>query len=555
MTRKRMANWTRRQFLEGVGLAGGAAALHETMTAMGLMGKTSNFTQVQVPKLNEGKSVVILGGGVGGLTAAYELQKANYQVTILEAQKHLGGRSLTVRRGDTFSEVDRDGNLVTQECKFDEVSGQPLYLNAGPGRIPYHHRRLIHYCKQLNVDLEVYVMNTMANLFQTDKAFGGEAQIYRRVANDTRGYIAEMLSKAVNSGLFDMELNEGDRDNLLSLLGQFGALKNGVYRGSDRSGCLFPESVYDGCVPETPLPFKTLLNSEFWNPSLNNFYQPVDYLWQPTMFQPVGGMDMVWKAFEANLVNPPILNAPVTQINLIDNGVEVFYEEDGEGKTITADYCISNIPLPVLSDIPSNFTTDFQNAVDHVEFARTCKVGWQSNARFWETDEEIYGGISWINHNITQMWYPSYEYFTEKGTLTGAYNFSERAEELASLNLDDRLRVARSGAVRLHRQFGDESIVPTDKGLSIAWKQVPFMKGGWADWDHTKESDRLAYQRLLAPDGNFFIVGDQVSPLPGWQEGAMMSAQHVTEQISGFRTKKAKEVAAAPNSRGMTEGW
>ena len=555
MTKQKMTNWTRRQFLEGVGLAGGAAALHETMTAMGLTGKQTQNSQVRVPKIREGKSVVILGGGIGGLTAAYELQKANYSVTILEAQKHLGGRSLTVRRGDTYSERDPDGNITTQECQFDEVPGSPLYLNAGPGRIPYHHRRLIHYCKQLNVELEVYVMNTMANLFQTDKSFGGEPQIYRRVANDTRGYLAEMLSKAVNKGTFDMELNEGDRDNLLSLLKQFGALKNGYYKGSDRSGCLFPENVYDGCIPETPLPFQQLLDSNFWDPSKNNFYQPVDYLWQPTLFQPVGGMDMIWKAFQSRLVNPPVLNAPVTQIHLLEDGVEVFYEEDGVPQTITADYCISNIPLPVLSKIPTNFTSGFQDAVDHGRFADTCKVGWQSNSRFWETEEEIYGGISWINHNMTQMWYPSYQYFTQKGTLTGAYNFSDRARHLASLNLEDRIKLARSGAVRLHRQFADEAIVPGDKALSIAWKQIPFQEGGWADWDHTSEADRVAYERLLAPDGNFFVVGDQVSPLPGWQEGAMMSAQHVTEQISGFRSKRVREVASAPDSRGMTEGW
>ncbi len=188
-------------------------------------------------------------------------------------------------------------------------------------------------------------------------------------------------------------------------------------------------------------------------------------------------------------------------------------------------------------------------------FADTCKVGWQSNSRFWETEDEIYGGISWTNHNMTQMWYPSYQYFTEKGTLTGAYNFSDRARELASLPLDERLKLARAGAVRLHNQFGSEAIVPTDKGLSIAWKQVPFQRGGWADWDSSSQEEKEAYERLLAPDGDFYVVGDQVSPLPGWQEGAVMSANHVTEQISGFRSKQAPKVSSAPDSRGMTEGW
>ena len=109
--------------------------------------------------------------------------------------------------------------------------------------------------------------------------------------------------------------------------------------------------------------------------------------------------------------------------------------------------------------------------------------------------------------------------------------------------------------VRLHHQFADPAVLDIGKGLSIAWKEVPHQEGGWADWDSSSEDDRRAYQRLLAPDGRFHVVGDQVSPLPGWQEGAMMSAQHVVEQIVGIRAKTVQEVLAAPDARSMTQGW
>jgi monoamine oxidase len=129
--------WTRRGFLEAVGRAGGAAAVYETMTAMGLLRVPQAFAGPPnlPPNHGAGKRVVILGAGIAGLTAAYELEKANYEVILLEAKERAGGRSYTVRRDDVIEE-----NTGTKQiCKFDP--GPQMYLNAGPGRLPYHQHR------------------------------------------------------------------------------------------------------------------------------------------------------------------------------------------------------------------------------------------------------------------------------------------------------------------------------------------------------------------------------------------------------------------------------
>ncbi|CAM2008284.1 flavin monoamine oxidase family protein [Acanthopleuribacter pedis] len=550
---------TRRTFLEQVGRVGGAAALYETMTAMGLVNKPEAWAgPPKIPqKASRQSSVVILGAGIGGLTAAYELSRAGYVVRVLEAQDRYGGRSHTVRRGDTVIEETPQFGRTQQTCQFDEG----LYLNMGPGRLPYHHRRVLHYCQELNVALEPYIMNTTANLFQTDQAFAGGAQVYRQVDYDTRGYIAEMLAKAVNRRALDDMLNEEDKANLLSLLKTFGnlgqpsnACNDLTYCGSNRTGCRFPLTVFnqEDCLGEPPLPLQSLLRSEFW---LNSFYQPDDFPWQPTLFQPVGGMDKIVEGFVEQVGDLVTLSAPVTRIDIHDNHVNVYYRLNGSEMMTTADHCISNIPIPVLQHMNVNFTQEYRAAVNQGRFADTCKVGWQANTRFWENDtNQIYGGISWINHNMTQMWYPSNDYFTAKGTLTGTYNFSNRARTLAAQSLAERLQTARSGAVNLHPEFRDFGIVPEELGLSIAWKQVPYQRGGWAEWQPDSTADRDAYARLLAPDRRFFMVGDQVSSLPGWQEGAMMSAQHVVEQIAGVRPKTVPVVGSAPNSRALTQG-
>src|SRR5688572_7159152 len=185
---------TRRRFLEGIGLAGGSAALYETMTALGLINLPEAWAgPPQLPPgSGTGKKVVILGAGIGGLTAAYELRNAGYQVQIIELTERAGGRNHTGRRGTVLVEKTASGQTLKQVCNFDEG----LYINLGPGRLPYHHRRVLHYCQTLNVGLEIYVMETMANLFQRDKYFGGQPKIRRQMANDVQGYISEMLAKA-----------------------------------------------------------------------------------------------------------------------------------------------------------------------------------------------------------------------------------------------------------------------------------------------------------------------------------------------------------------------
>ena len=531
------------------------------MTAMGLINIPEAWAgPLKLPEnIGNGKSVVILGAGIGGLTAAFELSRIGYDCIILEAQNRVGGRNHTVRAGDVITEQSSEHGVTEQVCHFDD--NPEIYLNAGPGRIPYHHHRLIHYCNILGVELENYVMNTTANLFQSDKSFGTESQVYRQIKYDTQGYIAEMLATCVNKGALDEELDQDEQQALLSLLKQWGMLGKGKdcseyeYCGSTNSGCRYPPSVYQQCDFPPPIPFRDLLQSGFWSDS---FYQPDEYQWQSTLFQPKYGMDMIVRGFESALQDkvPIQINSPVTDIEVLSGGVRVQYDSPDGPQTIEADYVISNVPLPILSKIPNNFTSDFSDAVNQARFAPTCKVGWQSNERFWEGRKyQIYGGISWIDNIITQVWYPSNGYFARKGVLTGMYNFGQRAINFGKMSLKVRLLVAKNGIRKLQSEFGDECIVPTNLGLSIAWQNVPYQRGGWADWDPNSAADAAAYERLLQPDGSgrLYVVGDQVSSLPGWQEGAMMSAEHVVESIAGFRRKKRiAPILHAPDSRGIT---
>jgi monoamine oxidase len=576
---------TRRRFLERVGIAGGSVALYETMTALGLINIPEAWAgPPQLPQgSGAGKTVLILGAGIGGMTAAYELMRAGYTCRIFELTERAGGRNHTARHGTVINEQSEDGRInTTQVCKFDEG----LYLNLGPGRLPYHHRRVLHYCQELGVALEIYVMETMANLFQSDKAFGGKAQIKRRIAYDMQGYISEMLSKAISQNALNQELSEGDRDKLLCLLKVYGDLGTGEtckkcgqtsckncnsnclecvqcdkecvscfqYSGSTRSGCLKPETVGQPCDPETRLKLQDLLNSRYWT---NRFYQSFEYEWQPTLFQPIGGMDKIVDGFKRKLDQLIQYNVEVADIQIQNDSVTVgiINRQTGQKSTVKGDYCISNIPLPLLKKFSDSFTPDFAKAVERGKFAPTCKLGWQANERFWESNKyQIYGGISYTDDPITQMWYPSYDYFTKNGTLTGVYNYDQDAINFGKMPLEERIRAARKGAVKFHPEFGDDRLVPSERAISIAWQNIPNERGGWVDWNPNSAEDGKAYTRLLAPDRRFYVVGDQVSTLPGWQEGAMMSAEHVVEQIGGRRLRSVPQLQRAPNTRRLVQG-
>ena len=538
---------TRRRFLEMVGVVGGASAVYETMVAMGMMPTPAAAAPLELGK-DEGKGqfVLILGAGVGGLTAAYRLQKAGYIVRVLEASDRIGGRNFTVNSNPVEKRnVIRQTGRADQVCRYDAG----LYFEAGCGRIPYHHTALLALCAELGVTLETYIMETRANRFQTDISFDRASIANRRIANDTRGYISQLLDKAVAQGSLNSEIPEKERQELRDLLVAFGKIDKTTrqYNGSPRIGYVKEPGVVTPGILDQKLDRSALFGSRFWD---HRFYQPEDYEWQTTLFEPVGGMRKIVDAL-ATAVGGDSTIVRGAVVARIQNGGAGVVVRTADGRNFQGDYCISTIPLRLLTKAidPSTFEPAYVEAVGAVPLANTCKVGWQAEKRFWEDldGDRIFGGISWIDHPVTQVWYPSSGFFSKgRAVLTGTYNYDssikKTAEIFGNLSLDERLEEALRGGERLHPRFRE--FVPKSGGLSIAWQQVPFLEGGWADWDRNNEAHKKAYARLLFPDQRFFVAGDQMSYLPGWQEGAVLSADHVIAQITRRKALTAAEIPA-----------
>ncbi len=142
---------TRRALLEQIGAVGGLGAAYMAMETMGLAVPTpAGAENFNLPRVRgSGRSVVILGAGIAGLVSAYELQRAGYQVTVLEARDRIGGRSWTIRGGDRVVQTGRPD----QHASFDPG----LYFNSGPARIPSTHRAILGYARRFGVQLETFV--------------------------------------------------------------------------------------------------------------------------------------------------------------------------------------------------------------------------------------------------------------------------------------------------------------------------------------------------------------------------------------------------------------
>jgi monoamine oxidase len=517
---------TRRVFLERMAQIGGYSAVFRSMQVLGLTPAPGASPLPQLPAgFGRGKSVVILGGGIAGLVSAYELSKAGFRCTILEARSRPGGRNWTVRDGTKVEFTDG----TTQNCTWSEGG----YLNAGPARIPSIHTHLLNYCQELGVPLEVEVNVSRSALMQCAQLNSGKPVEQRQVVHDTRGYLAELLTKCVRADTLDHELSKEDTSLLLDLLHSFGDLDtNGKYTGSMRAGFVTPRGAGPGQhVLHTPLKFHELLAADL---SKGEFYDD-EIDWQATMFQPVGGMDRIpygfAKALPADIIHYECL---VAEITTGDKNVTVAYSKAGTPQTITADYCICTLPLAVLATIKNNFSSETTAAFTGMPMAAAYKIAWEA-PRFWEKENHIYGGISFLKDTVDLMWYPSAKLFSPTGVVVVGFGLehvetdthTSKPTAFGQLpSVAAKLDASRAAVEALHP--GRSRLL--EKPIYVSWEKIPYSLGCFAD--NRLPSSAASYVQLEKPDGHTYFAGDYLSHMVAWQEGAILSAHHAIERIA-----------------------
>lgn len=525
---------TRRALLEQIGRAGGASAAYVAMEALGLAVPTpagaENFRLPQ--RSGRGRSVVILGAGIAGLVSAYELQKAGFRVTVLEARDRIGGRVWSIRGGDRIVQTGRPDQRATFE--------PGLYFNAGAARIPSTHRIILGYARRFGVKMETFVnINRSAGW-----DFAGKVFQERRLVFDLHGRIGELLAKAIDQHALDRAVPKDELDFLRQFLSAWGSLDekgNYVPRGS--SGYAVEGAGYDKAP--VPLPALTLKELERGRGIGLPFLFESIWDMQATMLQPVGGMDRIADAIYQQLKPLVRLRTPVSAIKRAGDRVRI--EHGPSSQLIEADYCICTLPVPILQRISNDFSPAKKAAIaGTTRILRSVKVGFEA-PRFWERDDFIYGGLAWTDRMNENVIYPSEGYGSANGVLVGAYcagwTVQGNPDKFASLSHEERLRISRESVEALHP--GKAHLLR--KGVTVAWGLTPYSEGVGVLWGGTPGNPSQRgpeYLELSKPEGPIVFAGEHLSYQGTWQEGAAMSAHEAIKIIAAMAKERGGTAAA-----------
>lgn len=181
----------------------------------------TNTVSVGKPK----KKVLVLGAGLAGLTAAGELDQAEHDVVVIEAQIRPGGRVLTLREGFTpgfsaeagaMSFSDSYRNLIHYMRLF-EIPFEPLATaagrSAGASALYYLRGKIIRAASDGTVDWPFDLTDEESKLGQP-----GILQKYLLSVLDE-------VSDVASSGTLPDWVQPHDQKTLLELAGERGASK------------------------------------------------------------------------------------------------------------------------------------------------------------------------------------------------------------------------------------------------------------------------------------------------------------------------------------------
>jgi monoamine oxidase len=167
---------------------------------------------------------------------------------------------------------------------------------------------------------------------------------------------------------------------------------------------------------------------------------------------------------------------------------------------------------------------------NQVAYDAGYKIAWESR-RFWEQENNIYGGISWLSTGpislesslLANVWYPSGGMLSEKGVLVAGYG-TESGEFGRLPSMEAKFAASRAAVEKLHPGRGNELTKP----LYVSWAKIPFNLGSWIRGEGYHDGP---YKEFLNPDDRVYFAGDYCSHLTTWQEGAALSAQRAVEMI------------------------
>ena len=446
------------------------------------------------------KKVVVVGAGMAGLVAAYELLRAGHDPVIIEAQQRVGGRIYTMREPFTPG----------------------LYAEAGAMRIPRSHRLTMAYVERFGLSVSPFTMNNPNAFFHL---------------HGRRFRIADCDADPSCMGF---ELGEHEVGKTAAQL-WMQALRPFYAQLESEGEAAWPEIVarYDHFCTREFLEanhwsegaiemFGLLLNQEaLMNVSFVELLREELGAYYTDMVYIDGGMDGLPRAFLPALAARIRFGARMVAVEQSPEGVTIHYRTGGDRMRLSADYAILTVPFTVMRHVEAlqPFSRGKQRAIRQLHYDASAKVFLQCRRRFWEEDDGVIGGGSVTDLAARNIYYPDHGRETGRGVLLGSYTWSEDAQRWGSLSPSDRVAQALENVATVHPQILQEFEV----GASKMWHDDEFAGGAFALFDPGQQT--LLHSHIAAPEGRIHFAGEHTSLAHAWIQGAIESGLRAAYEV------------------------
>ena len=465
--------------------------------------KTADYLsllQNGLPRTERPKKILIVGAGMAGLCAAYELLRAGHDPLVLEGKSRVGGRIETVRE------------------PFEEG----LYAEAGAMRIPAAHTLTMHYVNHFGLGTSPFTMgNREAYYYLCGQRYRGH-DVYAdpgclgyEVAEQERGKTAAQLWNDALGPILAL-LNEKGEDAWPEIIGEYDhySTREFLEESGWSEGAIEMFGLLENQESRMNASFVELLLADVGGVFKN-------------MVQLDGGMDHLPRAFLPTLKDRIRFGANVVALDQSDSGVTVHYQTPAGRTSVTGDYAILTVPFSVLRhvEVLQPFSRPKQRAIRQLRYDASAKIFMQCRRRFWEEDDGIVGGGTITDLAIRNLYYPEHGRETGRGVLLASYTWSEDAQRWGSLAPSERYAQALENVAHIHPQIADEY----EAGASKMWHDDPFACGAFALFDPGQTT--LLHEAIIAPEGRIHFAGEHASLTHRWIQGSIESALRAAKEI------------------------